>query len=91
MEFYENNRKTATGLEHYLIGLGVSETYICGLATDFCVFYTAMDSVSSGFDTSLIIDATRGVDVPEGSVNKAVEEMKRAGVTIVRSQEIIAR
>ena len=86
--FYENDRKTPTGLEYYLKDLGISETYICGLATDYCVFYSAIDSVNSGFDTSLIIDAARGVDVPQGNVNKAVEDMKLAGVTIVRSQEL---
>ena len=88
--FYENDRKTPTGIEYYLKNLGVSETYICGLATDYCVFYSAIDSVNAGFNTSLIIDAARGVDVPQGNVNKAVDDMKQAGVTIVRSQELAA-
>ena len=87
--FYENDRKTATGLEYYLKGLGVSENYICGLATDYCVFYSAIDSVKTGFNTSLIIDATRGVDVPQGNVKRAVDDMKLAGVTIVRSQDLV--
>jgi nicotinamidase/pyrazinamidase len=86
--FYENDKKTPTGLEYYLKNVGVSETYICGLATDYCVFYSAIDSVKTGFNTKLIIDATRGVDVPQGNVKKAVDDMKLAGVTIVRSQDL---
>ncbi len=88
--FYENDRKTPTGLEYYLKNFGVSETYICGLATDYCVFYSAIDSVKTGFNTKLIIDATCGVDVPQGNVKKAVDDMKLAGVSIVGSQDLAA-
>jgi nicotinamidase/pyrazinamidase len=87
--FFENNRTTSTGLEYYLKGFVVEELFICGLATDYCVFYSAIDSVSMGFETSLIIDATKGVDTPEGSVEKAVREMKKAGVRIIKSQELV--
>ena len=87
--FFENDRATSTGLEHYLKGLGVKELFICGLATDYCVFYSAIDSINTGFNTSLIIDATKGVDVPQGNVEKAVSEMELAGVRMIDSRELV--
>jgi len=66
--FIENDRNTETGLAGYLKALKVREIFICGLATDYCVYYSAMDSLRYGFRCNVIIDATRGVDVPEGSI-----------------------
>jgi nicotinamidase/pyrazinamidase len=87
--FFENDRVTSTGLEYYLKGLGIEEVYICGLTTDYCVFYSAIDSVNSGFRTNVVIDAVKGVDVPRGNVEKALREMKLAGVKILSSRELV--
>jgi nicotinamidase/pyrazinamidase len=81
--FFENDRKTATGLGAYLGGLGVKTVYLGGLATDYCVFFSAMDAVKLGFTVYLLGDAVRGVNYPEGSVEKALDAMKNAGVVIV--------
>jgi nicotinamidase/pyrazinamidase len=79
--FFENDRKTATGLAGYLRGLGVDTVYLGGLATDYCVFFSAMDAVNLGFTVYLLREAVRGVNYPEGSVEKALNSMKEAGVT----------
>ncbi len=86
--FFENDRATPTGLEHYLRGLGFKDIYLCGLATDVCVFYSALDAVRLGFRTFLIEDACRGVDVPRGNVERAIREMEGKGVMIIRSGEL---
>jgi nicotinamidase/pyrazinamidase len=87
--FFDNGRRKATGLGDYLHEKGVTDVYVCGLATDFCVKYTALDALSLGFKTFLIEDASRGVNINEGDVKKAVAEMKEAGITVMQSREIL--
>jgi len=87
--FYENDKKTLTGLSSYLKGMGVQDVYLCGLATDVCVYHSAMDSVRLGFHTFLIQDAARGVDVPEGSLSRAIQDMKSSGVHVIESAEVL--
>ncbi|GHV75275.1 nicotinamidase [Spirochaetia bacterium] len=77
--FFENDRKTATGLAGFLKGLGIGAVYVGGLATDYCVFFTVMDAIAQGFTAYLLSDAVRGVGFPEGSVEKAINAMKTAG------------
>lgn len=81
--FFENDRTTTTGLAAYLNALGVETVYLGGLATDYCVFFSAMDAVKLGLSVYLLRDAIRGVNYPEGSVEKALHEMKNAGVMTV--------
>ncbi len=86
--FFENDKTTPTGLEPYLKGLGYTSVYLCGLATDYCVFYTAMDAVKAGFNVAVLEDACRGVDFPEGNIAKALQTMKDSGVAILTSSEL---
>lgn len=86
--FFENDRKTATGLSGYLTSLNVTDVYLCGLATDFCVFYSAMDSTKLGFKTHVILDACRGIDVPPGRINECIGAMKANKITIINSGDI---
>jgi len=86
--FLENDKKTETGLQYYLQGLNITKVYICGLATDFCVFYSAMDAKNFGFNTYVILDACKGVDVPKNNVKKALDEMKKNHIKIITSSEI---
>jgi nicotinamidase/pyrazinamidase len=81
--FFENDRTTTTGLAAYLNALGVETVYLGGLVTDYCVFFSAMDAVKLGLSVYLLRDAIRGVNYPEGSVEKALHEMKNAGVMMV--------
>lgn len=87
--FLETDRKTATGLEAYLRGLDVSEVTVCGLAFDYCVYFTAWDAAESGFKTSVVTDATRGIDQPEGTMERASEEMRSRGIRLVTSAELV--
>jgi nicotinamidase/pyrazinamidase len=86
--FFENDRKTATGLEGWIKGLGIKNILIGGLATDYCVFFSAMDAKNLGFDTIIVSDAVRGVGLPPGSVEKAVAQMKAAGIIFKTSEEL---
>jgi nicotinamidase/pyrazinamidase len=79
--FFENDHKTPTGLGGYLKERGIADVTLCGLATDYCVAYSALDAVSHGLSTSVVLDACRGIDVG-GSVAIMVERMREAGVSI---------
>ncbi|MDR1929143.1 MAG: bifunctional nicotinamidase/pyrazinamidase [Treponema sp.] len=81
--FFENDRKTITGLAGFLKDLGVDTVYMGGLATDYCVFFSAMDALKLGFAVYLLRDAVRGVGYPEGSVERALSSMKDAGVVML--------
>jgi nicotinamidase/pyrazinamidase len=87
---YDNAHRKSTGLAEFLRGRGVTDAYIAGLATDYCVKFTALDAAAEGFEVFVIADACRGVDLHPGDVAKAVEEMKSAGVRVVTSAELPA-
>jgi len=87
--FFENDSCTATGLEGCLKQTNVETVIIGGLATDYCVLYSAMDCRRLGFNTIVVSDAIRGVGQPEGSVEKAIETMKSNGIQFYTSQEIL--
>ncbi len=83
--FFDNAHGHATGLEDYLRAQEITELYIMGLATDYCVKYTALDARRLGFYTSLIIEGVRGVEANPGDCDKAIEEMKMAGIRIIHN------
>ena len=78
--FFDNGHRASTGLGEYLRQQGVKEVHVCGLATDYCVKFTALNAVELGFETYLLEDACRGVELHSGDVQKAIEEMQRRGV-----------
>jgi nicotinamidase/pyrazinamidase len=86
--FADNGERIQTGLHSHLQELGITEVYICGVATDYCVKFTALDAVKRGYATFLVGDACRGVDLNPGDVEKALEEMASAGVAFVQSGEL---
>ncbi len=86
--FKENDHRTTTGLTAYLRGMGVSRVYLCGLATDYCVYFSALDAVEAGFDTVVLIDAVRAVDIPTGNLDKALTDMRQKGIQLVQSEKI---
>ena len=86
--FFDNDYRRATGLGDFLRLQGVTDVYLLGLATDYCVKHTALDARKLGFHTFLIADACRGVDLAPGDVDKALEEMRRAGVVVLYSGEV---
>ena len=82
--FLEADRKSRTGLEGYLDERGVKRVFVCGLATDFCVAWTALDARKLKFESVVIEDACRAIDM-QGSLAAAWERMKKAGVARVQS------
>ena len=79
--FVENDRTTPTGLEGYLRSRGVSAVTLAGLATDFCVAYSALDAARLGFAVTVRLDACRGIDL-NGSLAAALDQMRAAGVRL---------
>ncbi len=79
--FFENDRRTPTGLSGYLRDRGIKKVTICGLATDFCVAFSALDAVAQGFSTTVVLDACRGIDL-NGSLHAMVTRMRDAGVEL---------
>jgi nicotinamidase/pyrazinamidase len=85
--FFENDRATPTGLAGYLRERGLTKLVLAGIATDYCVAYSALDAARLGFQTTLALDACRGIDLG-GTVAIMLEKMRAAGVTIASSDEI---
>jgi len=79
--FRENDRQTPTGLAAYLRERGFERVILCGLATDYCVLFSALDACDAGFAVELAAHACRGIDL-DGSLARAVQAMAEAGVTI---------
>lgn len=86
--FYDNGRKEKTELEAYLKQKGIEVLYIAGVATDYCVKFSVLDALSLGFETYLITDACRGVNLVEGDVEKAFSEMEAQGAKLINSLAI---
>lgn len=80
--FYENDRTTPTGLAGYLRECGLRRLYLVGLATDFCVAYSAIDARQEGFETLVLLEGCRAIDL-DGSLARAQREMQRAGVELI--------
>jgi nicotinamidase/pyrazinamidase len=87
--FYDNGRRKATGLDAYLHVEGVERVYVLGLATDYCVKWTALDALHAGFEVFLVEDACRGVNLNPGDVDAALAELTAAGVTRVSSAQVV--
>ncbi|MCI0349034.1 MAG: bifunctional nicotinamidase/pyrazinamidase [Acidobacteriales bacterium] len=87
--FFDNGHRKKTGLGEYLNNKGVKAIYVSGLATDYCVKFTALDGQTLGFKTHLIEDACRGVELKKGDVASAIEAMKSAGVTALQSTDLL--
>lgn len=86
--FRENDKKTLTGLSGYLKALNIEQVFVVGLATDYCVYYSAMDAVRYGFETYVIIDACRGVDVPKNNIQSAICSMESNSIKIIDSSDL---
>ncbi|MBE1285185.1 MAG: bifunctional nicotinamidase/pyrazinamidase [Rhodobacteraceae bacterium] len=80
--FFENDQATPTGLEGYLRTRGLSQLHMVGLATDFCVQFSALDAARLGFDVTVHLEACRGIDL-NGSLQTSLDAMRGAGVTLL--------
>jgi nicotinamidase/pyrazinamidase len=86
--FFDNDRRSATGLGDYLKQKGVIDVYVVGLATDYCVKHTALDAQRLGYRTHVIVDACRGVDLKWGDSDKALANMRKFGIKTLKSTEM---
>jgi nicotinamidase/pyrazinamidase len=86
--FYDNGHRKSTGLSGYLRERKVKEVFLCGLAGDFCVFYTSMDALKEGFRTFYIDDATRSINM-KGFEN-AKMEIRKAGGSVISSAVLLS-
>lgn len=86
--FLEADRRSSTGLADRLRSQGIRKVYVCGLATDFCVSWSALDAKAAGFEVSVVTDASRGIDI-NGSIAAEAAKWKEAGIESVTSSEIL--
>lgn len=87
--FFDNARKRSTGLDEYLKEKNINELYFCGLATDYCVFYSVLDARSLGYKTYVIEDACQAVNLKEGDEMKAFKKMKEDGAILLQSSDLL--
>jgi nicotinamidase/pyrazinamidase len=88
--FFDNGGQKATGLGDYLAEKGVTSVHVCGLATDYCVKFTALDAIALGFETVLIEDACKGVNLGPDDIKNAISEMRSEGIKVIQSTQIAA-
>lgn len=85
--FFDNGRRHDTGLAAHLRERGVTEVWVMGLATDYCVKWTALDAKEQGFDVVFVEDGSRGVELVPGDCERAIAELRSAGVRVATSIE----
>lgn len=88
--FFDNGHKQATGLSDDLKSQGVKRVFILGLATDYCVKFTALDALEEGFETILIEDGCRAVNLQADDGEKTIEELRAKGAKILTSKKVEA-
>ena len=85
--FLENDKKTETGLAGYLKSLKINRIYVCGLALDYCCYFSAMDAVDFNFEVFFLVDLTKGIDLPPGNISKSLGNMNKKGIKFVSFQD----
>lgn len=87
--FFDNGHQRSTGLADYLREQNVSQVFVMGLATDYCVRATVLDALQAGVQTALIVDGCRGVELHQGDIERALNEMESAGALLTNSNSIL--
>lgn len=87
--FFDNAHLKSTNLGDYLLSRGVTHVFLLGLATDYCVKYSAIDARHLGFETTVIFDACRGVELHSSDVERALEEMHKSGAHVITSNALV--
>lgn len=86
--FFDNAQRRDTGLGDYLKKRGIREIYLMGLALDYCVKYSTLDARQLGFNAHVILDGCRGIELEPGDIDRAFDDMKRAGAILLQSNEL---
>ncbi|MBN1215939.1 MAG: bifunctional nicotinamidase/pyrazinamidase [Candidatus Lokiarchaeota archaeon] len=87
--FRDQLKDKETELRVFLNEKNIKRLFICGLALDYCCYYTAIDGLEFGFDVYFIIDASKGVDIPKGNISDKLKKMKESGVKFVNNQNFL--
>ena len=86
--FFDNAHRRSTGLSDYLKERFVTDVYLVGLALDYCVKYSVLDAQQLGFNAQVIVDGSRGIALDPGDLDRVLDEMKRAGATLLKSRSL---
>ena len=84
--FLENDKKTETGLAGYLKSIKIKRVFICGLALDYCCYFSAIDAFDFGFEVFFLLDLTKGIDLPPGNISKSIENMRKKGIKFTHKE-----
>jgi nicotinamidase/pyrazinamidase len=87
--FFDNAHRRATGLGDFLKKKGVTKVFLMGLATDYCVKFSALDAIELGFEVTVISDGCRGIDVRPGDVENALQQILGKGATLTLSRRLL--
>ena len=87
--FIENDKKSETKLKGYLNSFKIKKIFICGLALDYCCYYTALDGIDFGYEVYFLVNLTRGIDLPPGNISKALQHMKEKGIKFATKDHLI--
>ena len=86
--FFDNAHRRRTGLGEYLKERSIDDIYLLGLALDYCVKYSALDARQLGFNTHIILDGCRGIGLEPGDLERAIDEMRKAGSSLLQSCDL---
>ncbi|MFX1314694.1 MAG: bifunctional nicotinamidase/pyrazinamidase [Promethearchaeota archaeon] len=84
--FQDNDKKSETGLRDYLDSLKIKRIFVCGLALDYCCYFTAIDGINFGYEVYFLADLTKGIDLPPGNISNSLKDMKIKGVKFVNKE-----
>jgi nicotinamidase/pyrazinamidase len=87
--FIENDKKSETGLAGFLKSLNIKRLFICGLALDYCCYFTALDGINFGFEVYFLVNLTRGIDLPPGNISKSLQDMSNKGVKFATKDNLL--
>ena len=87
--FIENDGKSETGLAGYLKSLKIKRVFICGLALDYCCYFTALDGITFGFEVYFLVNLSRGIDLPPGNISKSLQTMRDKGIKFATKDNLI--
>ena len=86
--FFDNGHRKSTGLENYLREKGITEVYIAGLTTEYCITYSVLDALELGFHPYVILDACRGINLQPNDAKNAINTMRRAGAVLLSIKDV---
>jgi nicotinamidase/pyrazinamidase len=87
--FVENDKNSETGLAGLLKSLSIKRIFICGLALDYCCYFTAIDGIDFGFEVYFLVNLTKGIDLPPGNISSSLENMRNKGINFVAKENFV--